>query len=410
MMDRISDMPATARPSGRVNPWRVIGASCIVVAGFCLVAGILFFGTSNRRAANKDFIEYWAAGQQLIHGANPYDGGAILRLERAVGLDSNKPRITFSPPVAFFMVLPLGFLSAKMGLTLWSLALLTSLSLSNWILWIINGRPANRYHLLGYLFPPVLICLMAGQLGIFLLFGVVLFLYLHKSHPYLGGAALLPCALKPHLFLPVAIVLLLWTIDRKAYRILGGFTIILLASCAFALCFDVHVWSQYSRMMKTTGVLDAFVPTLSVMFRFIADRNAVWIQFLPEAGGCAWATWYFWTQRSRWDWTDQGLLLLLVSALCTPYAWFSDEAVLLPAVLAALYRASNSGRSLLPLGLIGWVALIEVLAVVQMTSKFYLWTVPAWLAWYLYAFRATAAQPGKAYDPPPLAEGREATL
>jgi hypothetical protein len=171
----------------------------------------------------------------------------------------------------------------------------------------------------------------------------------------------------------------------------------------------VHLWSQYSRMMKTTGVLDAFVPTLSVMFRFIVDRNAVWMQFLPEGGGCVWAIWYFWRQRSRWDWTDQGLLLLLVSALCTPYAWFSDEAVLLPAVLAALYRASNSGRSLLPLGLIGWAALIEVLAVVQMTSKFYLWTVPAWLAWYLYAMRGRTDEPGRAYDPL-LAEEREASL
>jgi hypothetical protein len=31
------------------------------------------------------------------------------------------------------------------------------------------------------------------------------------------------------------------------------------------------------------------------------------------------------------------------------------------------------------------VALIEVLASVQITSPYYLWTTPAWLAWYLYA-------------------------
>jgi hypothetical protein len=82
---------------------------------------------------------------------------------------------------------------------------------------------------------------------------------------------------------------------------------------------------------------------------------------------------------------DQGLLLLLVSVLCAPYAWFSDEAVLLPAVLAGIYRADDSGRSLLPFGFIAGVALIEVFAEIPMTSLFYLWTVPAWLAWYLYA-------------------------
>jgi hypothetical protein len=85
-------------------------------------------------------------------------------------------------------------------------------------------------------------------------------------------------------------------------------------------------------------------------------------------------------------------LLLLVSAACTPYAWFSDEAVLLPAVMFGVYRALDSGRSLLPIGVFAGVALIEVLSVVKMTSPFYLWTVPAWFAWYLYATGAKRTQ------------------
>jgi hypothetical protein len=394
----------------KTNASRVFVACCIVVAGFCLVAGILFFGLSDKSAANRDFVEYWAAGQQLVHGANPYDAEAILRLERAVGLDSNKPKITFSPPVAFFLVLPLGLLGAKTGLILWSLALLMSLSISNWILWIVNGRPASRLHLLGYFFAPVLACQMAGQLGTFLLLAIALFLYFHQSQPYLAGAALLPFSLKPHLFLPLAIVLLLWAIDRKVYRIPAGFAATLFASCGLTLCFDIHVWSQYLQMMSSTGVLGAFVPTLSVMFRLILHRNAVWLQFLPEASACVWAIWYFWTRRSRWSWMDQGLLVLLVSAACAPYAWFSDEAMLLPAVLVALYRVVDSGRSVLPLGLSGGIALIEVLASVKLTSPFYLWTVPAWLGWYLYAVRSTAAPSGNRYNPPQLAEGHKATL
>ena len=393
--------------SDEASVWRVVAASCIIAAGFCLVFSILFFGLSSKSAANRDFIEYWAAGQQLTHHANPYDGEAILRLQREAGFDGSKPKITFSPPVAFFLVWPLGLVSARAGVILWTLALLSSIAISIWILWIINGRRASRFHLLGYLFAPILACLMAGQLGTFLLLGVVLFHYFHQSQPFLAGATLLPCALKPHLFLPCAIVLFLWSIDRKQYRILAGFATTLLATCALTLAFNIHVWSQYSQMMSSTGVLNAFVPTLSGTLRFLIDRNAVWLQFLPEAGGCIWAVWYFWTRRSRWDWTNQGLLLLLVSVACTPYAWFSDEAVLLPVVLAALYRAADSGRSLLPLGLIGGAALIEVLAIVKMTSPFYLWTVPAWLAWYLYAVRTGAAEPSTACDPPSLAEGHK---
>ena len=59
--------------------------------------------------------------------------------------------------------------------------------------------------------------------------------------------------------------------------------------------------------------------------------------------------------------------------------------MLLPAVLAGIYCATDSRRSLLPLGLIAGVALAEVFAEVQITSRYYLWTTPAWLAWYLYA-------------------------
>jgi hypothetical protein len=369
----------------KTSPLRVVAAACIVAACFCFVVGMFVVFLNDKSAAQRDFIEYWAAGQQLTRGANPYDATAILQLERAVGLDGDQPKVTFSPPVALFLALPLGFVSPKAGLILWLLVLVASLSASIWILWILHGRPDSGLHLCGYLFAPAVACLMAGQLGIFLLLGIVLFLYFHESWPYLAGAALLPCALKPHLFLPFSIVLLLWLVRRKAYRILAGFFAIVLACCALTLCFDIHVWSQYSQMMSTTGVLYAFVPTLSVALRFLIDRNAVWLQFLPEAAGCGWAIWYFWTRRTRWSWMDQGLLVLLVSAACTPYAWFSDEAMLLPAVLSGVYRAADSRRSLVPIGLIAGVALIEVYAVGRMASAFYLWTVPAWLGWYLYA-------------------------
>ena len=82
---------------------------------------------------------------------------------------------------------------------------------------------------------------------------------------------------------------------------------------------------------------------------------------------------------------DHGLLLLLVSALCRPYGWIFDESVQLPAVLTGVIRAWQSRRSLWPIGIMGAVALFEAFQSVKITSKLYLWTTPAWLAWYLYA-------------------------
>jgi hypothetical protein len=82
---------------------------------------------------------------------------------------------------------------------------------------------------------------------------------------------------------------------------------------------------------------------------------------------------------------DHGMILLLISVATAPYAWLTDEALLLPAVLAGLYQAVELRRSTLPLMLIVAVAQIEIFNAVRVNSPYYLWTMPAYLAWYLYA-------------------------
>ena len=365
----------------KTSPLRVFAAACLVAVGI----GILVIIASNNNAGQRDFICYWAAGQQLIHGADPYDRDAVQNLERSAGYKLGYRLIMRNPPVALFLALPLGLVSANAGIVFWLLALLASLVLSIRMLWSLHGRPNDRLHLLGYCFAPVMECLMAGQLGIFMLLGVVLFLSFHRSRPFLAGSALLLCAIKPHLFLPFGIVLLLWILRNKAYRLLAGFSVAVFASCALTFRFDPHAWSHYSQMIGTSRIMDEVVPTLSEFLRLYVRPDAVWLQFLPEAIGCAWAVWYFWTRRDRWSWMDQGLLLLLVSVLCSPYALFTDEAMLIPAVLAGVYQAVATGRSLLPFGLFAGAAMMEVFAETSIASPYYVWTVPAWIVWYLYA-------------------------
>jgi hypothetical protein len=75
--------------------------------------------------------------------------------------------------------------------------------------------------------------------------------------------------------------------------------------------------------------------------------------------------------------------------MCAPYAWLTDEVVLLPAVLVGVYRAIDTRRSMLPIAIFCAAALIELYADVRITSWYYTWTTPAWLAWYLYATRSS---------------------
>jgi hypothetical protein len=186
---------------------------------------------------------------------------------------------------------------------------------------------------------------------------------------------------------------------RKAYQVLFGALTAVAASFAISLWLDPVIWSQYAHGERGENIQSLFIPCASTVFRVVLYRNAFWLQFVPASAACIWAIWYFWNRRDEWSWTDHAPLLLLVSVLMAPYAWFTDETILVPAILAGLYRASNAGRSLLPFGCLAAVALLEVLFNVPLPSGLYLWTAPTWLVWYLFAVRGT--EPLRSIEKPP---------
>lgn len=357
------------------KPLRLIAAALILSIGVSILALI----TTENTAGNRDFVSYWATGQQLVHRANPFDGPGVLRIEQGAGFTDNRPFFARNLPSAFFLFLPLGFLGERAAAILWTLALAAALMAAVRLLWLMNGRQPDRLHLIAYVFPPAFACLLAGQLGILMLLGLVLFLYFRESRPFLAGSALLLCSLKPHLFLPFGIVLLAWMISRRAYRIMAGTGFSLFASVALSFVLDPSAWAQYGQMMRASRLQAELLPTVSTVFRLIVNRDFTWLQFVPAALGSIWALRYFWTHRERWDWAEHGSLLLLVSVTVAPYAWFTDETVLLPAIMFGLYRAN---RSLIPFACIAGLALIEVFFGAGLSSPWYLWTAPAWLIWY----------------------------
>jgi Glycosyltransferase family 87 len=377
--------------SARLKPYlRIVAGFCLFAITVVLVAAI---GSeiSEDGVQDRDFLAYWAAGTQLVHHANPYDIPKVLALEHQVGLVGAKPNMLLNLPLAFFLVLPLGLVSAKTGFILWLLPLVASLVLSIRMIRIQFGEPDHRLHLLGYAFPPVVASLMAGQLGTIMLLGVAAFLCFHRSRPFLAGLALILCLVKPHLFLPIGLVLVLWAFRQRAGRFVAGTLSGILFCCLIAWWFDPLAWSQYAEMMhRTAEVRQDFVPNVSQTLRLWLAPGNVSLQFVPVILGSLWGLHFYWRNREHWDWTQHGLVLLCVSELCTPHSWFTDETILVPAIIAAAYRSTVSGRSLLPFAAIALVALAEVLSQVPLTSPYYVWTAPVWLLWYLYATRKTS--------------------
>jgi len=365
--------------------------SIAIVGGLALALTILFLfavPVAGKLSASRDFVSYWATGQQLVRHANPYDRDAVAALEHSAGLTVKAVLIMRNPPWALPLAYPLGFLPLRLAGILWSLILLACLLISVRMARELHGAPPNRIHWLGLAFTPGLICLTMGQTALFALLGLVLFLRWHGSRPFLAGASLWLCALKPHLFLPFCAALAAWLIFSRAWRVAAGAAAALALSSAVASLIDPHAWLDYTRLMRSPAVENEFIPCLSSAIRQWIDQlfdvQATWLQFLPAALGCVWALVYFWRRRAAWDWKIDGSLLMLVSLVAAPYCWLYDQCLAIPALLEGAY-ATRSRNLLTVLALAILLMDIELVCAVHVISPLYLWTAPAWLAWYLCA-------------------------
>ena len=374
------------------------------VAGLALAFTILYIfavPVAGKLSANRDFLSYWATGRQLVLHRNPYDRDAIWAIEHAAGLDPRTVLIMRNPPWALPLAYPLGLLPLRLAGILWTLLLLTCLLISIRLLHQLHGSPPNRIHWLGFAFTPAIICLTMGQTSLLALLGLVLFLRFHRCHPFLAGAALWLCALKPHLFLPFAAVLALWIVVSRSYKLLAGFTLSLAFTSAIAFLIDPSAWPDYARLMRSPSVENQFIPCLADVFRHWLHPHAIWLQYLPAALACLWALLYFWRRRAHWDWLTGSSPLMLVSLLAAPYSWLYDQCLVIPSLLDGAYR-TRSRKLLTVLALLILAADVEI-CFVKVTSTLFLWTTPAWLIWYLFARATAAKQPSSLPTPTPTA-------
>jgi glycosyl transferase family 87 len=381
----------TGRSAGK-RDYDIAELSIALVSGMALAITALFLCVApltGNIAGARDFVVYWATGQQLVHHANPYDVDAMMRIERGAGLPGEYGVLFMrNPPWALPLTLPLGLVGVRLGALLWSLLLLACLWVSVRMVWQIHGRPSKLLNFLGYSFAPALVCLIVGQTSLFALVGLVLFLRLHRTRPFLAGMSLWLCALKPHLFLAFGVVVVAWVVVSGSYKVLLGAIAALAASCAATWWIDPTAWKDYARMMRTYGIEGEFIPCWSVVLRLWTSPHTIWLQYLLPAVGCSWAVIYFWKRRRTWDWLKDGSVLMLVSILSAPYCWVFDQVIAIPALLEGAYITSSK-ILLTILALLSLTIEIGLVCGIKLPSALYLWTAPAWLAWYLFALAST---------------------
>jgi Glycosyltransferase family 87 len=369
----------------------------VVACVFGLAFTALFLATmpfAREIAGSRDYLVYWATGQQLVHHANPYDADQMGRLEHEAGLTLAGSYYMRNPPWALPLAYPLGFIPERLGALPWSLALLGLLAISVRFIGRTSRERKTEISMLGYCFPPALISVIMGQMSVLVLLGLVLFLELHDRRPYLSGASLWLCALKPHLLLLFGLVLLVWMVRNRNYKIMAGFAAAMVVSCLLTEWIDPAAWRQYLQWSKTSGIETEFIPCLAVLLRQSISPTTGWLAFVPAVLGGCWAVGFYWKRRDRWDWFGDGGVLVLTSLLVAPYCWIWDQSLAVPALLHSASK-TTSRRLLGALGIL--YMLIEAMQFtgVSTRSALYLWPAFAWPLWNLIArYHRQPAEPG----------------
>jgi hypothetical protein len=353
-------------------------ARTVAIVGLFLVPLLVIYYGSD--PTSKDYISYWSAGQLLTHHGDPYSPSSVLAVEKQQGYAPEKPIIMRNPPWALFLTIPLGYVNARWGLIPWTAAILACL-----IAYFRLMRVAPRDRIIVYLFAPVLACLSSGQSSPFLLLGFSLFLRFHQRQPRIGAIGLLLMAIKPHLFLVFGPILLIDCIYRENYRLLSWSAVSLAGATFLGMSFDPHVWPHYLAMLRSSNLNNEFIQTPSYLFRYLVSPSSEWLQFLPSIAALIWGVWFYLRNRDTWDWCKQGMPLMLITVFTSPYAWLTDEIVLLPTIVFALSNPHRPRQSENVYILLNVFAMALIVAQVQLSSGAYLWTTAAWVGWYLYS-------------------------
>jgi len=229
-------------------------------------------------------------------------------------------------------------------------------------------------------------------MGLVLMLGIVLFLYLEPNYPIAAGAALILPFAKPHLLVLFWLGLFVWVVSKRRYRVVFGFLASLALAILVAIVLNEKVFTDYREMLRGAAIQREFIPAFSGVLRLWVFRQWFWVQFVPMAIGAIWAVIYIFRNLSGWRWQVHGPALLIVSVLTTPYGWLSDEAVLLPAVLQAAalvyaIREHLSMRSKVAIAVFGSLNLLLLLILrfkIPFSTVIYFWSSLVWSSWYFY--------------------------
>ena len=318
------------------TPLKTWGSPALLVAGLVAATVAVAWWTGAAVPFRNDFAAYWPVGHLLWQGQNPYDPAAIEAVQISVGDSLGGDSVVRYAPWALPLLLPASLLPYEAAWYGWIVLQLLLVGISSVWLWLLlGGARAWLPVLIGFAFPPGLFVALGGQIDGLLLVIVVTFLWaVIGGRDVVAGICLGLLTIKPHLFLPLGLISVLWVLREHRWSLPVATLATVFGASAVAVFLRPEIFSDYAEFLRTPGTSWRRPLALGTGISLLMGGRAPWLQWLPAlvvGPGILFA----WTRRGDgFAWKRDFGLLLVLGLIAAPYVLVHDLVLLLPAVLS----------------------------------------------------------------------------
>ena len=247
--------------------------------------------------AIRGFHRYWAAARLNLLGQDPYDAAAMLATQQAAGFTQGSPVMMYNPPWVLVLAYPFALLdwpAARLaGFIVQTIVVLVSAERLGRMLGGGGARNGEAGVFAALTFFPVWTALRMGQFSVFQLAAVAGLTGLTPASGVWTGALLALLLVKPQLTAVSGMILALWCVRVRAWRVAGGMLLALLVSAVIVTLSNPSVWQQYLHAMASRPPGHFVSPTIGSLLRGWLAPSMFWLQFVPAVIGAVWGIWYW---------------------------------------------------------------------------------------------------------------------
>ncbi|MFC2043570.1 glycosyltransferase family 87 protein [Chloroflexota bacterium] len=385
-------------PWYRILLWVTLSACLILL--WQLSTSVLF---SPRAVSNEDHWRYWGAWNLTTRGENPYDAKSFLELQDVIqGLDDQPEYVPviLVPPWTIVLITPFAVLNYFTSRLLWLITSIVFFLISAVTIWrIYEGSTRTLWFALivSFTFAPTIFILILGQINPWILIGLVGFLFwtTQRRNDWLAGISVALITIKPQLFIPFWIVLLLWIVQQRRWKIPLACGLAIAAASLLLMNLNPLIFQQFLDTYLLNAPLEWYTPTLGLYLRLLMGMEKFWMQFVAPIIAIIWSIYYWFRRGDDWQWTRDIIPLLWVSVLASPYSWTYDQIILIIPILSVTIGLSRHGwnrNTTLWLGIYWFINISTLILHRYFTDDKFIWLAPVLLIWYWLANRSFSAR------------------